>query len=104
MAILDNGFNYTHISTNTTTAVRTGPCVLHAVAINKAGASANVATVYDDVSGGTTTPVAVIDTTRAGLGYIQYDITLLNGLQVVTGTGTAGDLTICWTPIMVTTA
>ena len=104
MGILDNGFNYTHISTNTTTAIRTGPCVLHAIAVNKAGASANVATVYDAVAGATTVTVAVIDTTRAGLGYIQYDITLLNGLQIVTGTGTAADLTVCWTPIMVTTA
>ncbi len=99
MALLDNGFNYTHIAANGTSAIRTGPCVLHAIAVNKAGGSSNIATVYDDVTAGTTTPVAIIDTTRAGLGYIQYDVTLRNGLQVVVGTGTAGDLTICWTPI-----
>ena len=99
MAILDNGFNYTHIASNTTTAIRTGPCVLHAVAVNKAGASSNTATINDNAAGGTSNAVAIIDTTRAGLGYIQYDITLYNGLQVVTGTGTAPDLTICWTPL-----
>lgn len=99
MSVLADGFNYTHITANGTTAIRTGPCVLHAVSVNKAGASANTATVYDAVAGATTVTVAIIDTTRAGLGYIEYDITLLNGLQVVVATGTAADLTICWKPL-----
>jgi hypothetical protein len=99
MAILDNGFNYTHIAANGTSAIRTGPCVLHAVSVNKAGASSNTATVYDNATGGTSNTVAIIDTTRSGLGYIQYDVTLLNGLQVVVATGTAADLTICWSPL-----
>lgn len=103
MAILDNGFNYTHIASNTTTAIRTGPCVLHSIVVNKAGASANVATVYDAVAGATTVTFAVIDTTRASIGTLLYDATLLNGLQIVTATGTAPDMTVCWTPIMVTT-
>lgn len=99
MAILDNGFNYTHIAANGTTAIRTGPCVLHSIVINKAGASANVATVYDAVAGATTVTVAVLDTTRASVGTLLYNATLLNGLQVVMGTGTAADITVCWAPL-----
>lgn len=103
MSILDNGFNYTHISTNTTTAIRNGPCVLHSIVFNKPGASSNTATVYDAIAGATTVTLAVIDTTQTNIGTLLYDATLVNGLQIVTATGTAPDITVCWTPIMVTT-
>lgn len=85
---------YKHISTNTTTLVKTGPGVLSSVVINKAGASANIATVYDGIDA-TGTVIAIIDTTVARP--LEYNVAYLVGLTIVTATGTAADLTINYT-------
>ena len=82
---------YTRISTNTTTVVKSGAGTLKSININTAGASANVATVYDNTAGSGTV-IAVIDTTAKGTHH--YDIAFGTGLTIVTATGTAADLTV----------
>ena len=92
-------YEATHITTNATTdvvtaanaahAVQAGG-VLHAIAINTKGATANTATINVDGSA-----VAVVDTTST-LGTIVYDIGFNQSLQVVTASGTAADLTVIW--------
>lgn len=82
---------YKHITSNATTSIKALPGILRRIVINKAGASSNTATVYDssDTSGNV---IAVIDTTTART--IEFGVRCETGLCVVTGTGTAGDLTV----------
>ncbi len=82
-----------HISTNTTTTLKSGPCVLLAVTINSKGAG-NTATVFDSKTGSGKT-VAVIDTTQPGT--FHYNAQLDNGLTIVTANGTAADITVSYT-------
>lgn len=83
-----------HITTNATTTVKTGQGMLHSITINTKGASANVATVYDNTAGSGTV-LAVIDTT-SGVQTLFYDVVFQTGLTVVTATGTAADLTVAY--------
>lgn len=85
-------YQYTHISTNTTTVVRVGRGTLFAVVINTRGTTANTATIYDNVVGSGTV-IGVIDTT-ASVGTILYNVRVDVGITVVTATGGAADLTI----------
>lgn len=86
-----------HISTNTTTTALSGAGVLHAICINDQGAASNIATVYNNTAGSGTV-LAVIDTVTA-TGCLVYDIATSTGITVVTGTGTAGDLTVAYRAI-----
>lgn len=86
-----------HITSNATTLVYTGAGVLHTICINDQGASANIATV-DDALTATTPTLAVIDTVTT-IGCQLYDAAFSTGLTVVTGTGTAGDLTVTYRPL-----
>lgn len=80
------------ISANSTVVCKTGFGVFQAVVINKVGASANVATVYDALTA-TGTPIATIDTTAA-VGTLVYNVIVRTGVTVVVGTGTAANLTV----------
>lgn len=90
---------YSHITTNTSTGIKAHSqgmnyTKLNRVVVNKAGAAANTATIYDgDVATGDV--VAVIDTTVAGTKEFGK-LLLSKGLSVVTATGTAGDLTVVY--------
>lgn len=86
-------YSKTNIATNTTTQVLTGGGVLHTICVNTAGASANVASVYDAISG-TSPLVAAIDTTAKGC--YTYDAGMTTGIRVITATGSAGDLTVTY--------
>ncbi len=88
------GLSYKHISTSTTTLVKSGAGFLHAVCVNTKGASSNIATVDDAVTA-TTPTIAVIDTTL-GVGCETFDVAFIYGLTVVTATGTQADLTVSW--------
>lgn len=91
----------THITTNTTTNI-TGSgksAFLHTICINTKGATANTCTVNSTDSAGNATAIAVIDTTGATQCFI-YDIQLNGGLQIVTASGTAADLTVTWEALM----
>lgn len=85
---------YTHITTNTTTTLKSGGAHLRNITINKKGGSANTVTVYDSPTGSGTV-VAVIDTTAAG-GSFVYDVDLDDGLTIVTASGAAPDITVVW--------
>ena len=84
------------MNTNSTKLINTGPTLLHAVTINKKGATANVLTLYNGVDN-TATEKFVLDTT-AGVGQVPYDLTFDLGLYVELATGTAADLVITWLP------
>jgi hypothetical protein len=85
---------YNHISTNATTVVKSGAGVVHSITINTKGASANIATVYDNTAGSGTV-IAIIDTT-GNVGTIILDVGFYTGLTVVTATGTSADITVSY--------
>jgi len=96
MALIEQGYTFKNLAANATTVIRTGKGVLHAITINKKGASANVCTVYDALTA--TNPIATIDTT-VDYGTLLYDVQFNTGLTVVMGTGTAADITVSWVPV-----
>ncbi len=84
---------YVHVNTNATTVVKPAPGNLVSVCVNKLGASANTATIYDNTAGSGTV-IAVIDTVGTGPACKNYNLAFTTGLTVVTATGTAADLTV----------
>src|SRR5579871_487213 len=92
LELICGGGSYAHIASNTTTTVKFGAGVLQSITINTKGASANVATVYDNTAGSGTV-IAVIDTT-AGVVSLPFNVNFSTGLTIVTATGTAPDITV----------
>lgn len=88
---VNNG--YAHVSSNTTTTIKSGSGILSTVCLNKAGIT-NTATLYDNTAGSGTV-IAVIDTTLT-VGTRAYDAVFSTGLTVVTSGGTAADLTLSY--------
>lgn len=88
-------FNGTHLNANGTTTLRTGPGVLHAVALNTKGAAANTLTLYDNTAASGTV-IAVIDTVNLNTNMLLYDVAFAIGLTAILATGTAADVTISW--------
>jgi hypothetical protein len=86
--------SFSHIASNATTLVKSGAGVLTAIVVNTSGASSNIATIYDSLTGSGTV-IAILDTTSKGT--YNYNVAFSNGLTVVTTTGTAGDLTVTYT-------
>lgn len=97
MALIEQGYTYTNLAANATTVIRSGKGILHSITVNKAGASSNVCTVYDNTAA-SGTKIATIDTVNATPNLI-YDVQFNTGLTVVIGTGTAADVTVSWTPV-----
>jgi hypothetical protein len=92
-----DAFSTTRITTNATTANITGGAVgalLHGVIVAQKGATGNLATIYDATTA-TGTPIMVLDTTSQ-VGFVPIDRYMLNGITVVTATGTAGELIVVW--------
>ena len=91
------GYNYTHITTDTTTLVKTGPGILHSIIINTHGASATVE--FDDALTHTSPVMGIITCPSTITGAIpialEYDVLFSTGLSVTTGTATL-DATIVW--------
>ena len=50
-------YNYTHLTAAEAAQVRSGPGILRSITVNDATTSA-VVTVYDNLTGGTSTPIA----------------------------------------------
>jgi hypothetical protein len=84
---------FQNIAANGTTTLKSGKGWLRGVTINKAGASANTLTLYDNTAG-SGTKIATIDTT-VGIEF-NYDLQFNTGLTVVLATGTAADVTVTW--------
>ncbi len=93
-AVEETGRLFNHISTLTTTTVKSGAGFLHTVTINTKGASANVITVYDSLTASGTV-IGVIDGT-AGPVTFTYDAAFSIGLTFLTATGTAADITVTY--------
>jgi hypothetical protein len=74
-------------------ALKSGAGVLASVTINTKGATANVLTLYDSLTHGTGTTLAVIDTTSA-VTTLLYNVAFSTGLSASLATGTAADVTI----------
>lgn len=86
--------SFAHISTATTTTVKTGAGILHSITVNTLGTVASTATVYDNTSGSGTV-IAVINTLALS-GSFVLDVAFSTGLTIVT-TGTAApDLTVSY--------
>jgi hypothetical protein len=88
------GYNYTHMTTATTTQIKTGSGILHSIVVNKpiAGilefddALSNTAPVIGIMTIGTVTNMAPFT--------VVYDVAFATGLSITTGQAT--DLTIVW--------
>lgn len=88
--------HYVHVAANgngDNVAPGGGPCNLAAIVINTKGATANTLTIYDSLTHGTGTTVAVIDTTAA-VGALPYRADLEVGCSYSLATGTAADVTL----------
>ncbi|MCA1832561.1 MAG: hypothetical protein LC750_07490 [Actinobacteria bacterium] len=88
---VESSFLFSNITTATTTTIKSGAGLLHAVVINTRGV-ASTATVYDNTAG-SGTKIATIDTTLSTTAFL-YDAAFATGLTVVT-VGTA-DLTFTY--------
>jgi hypothetical protein len=90
-------YNYTHITTDATTVIKTGAGLLHSVCINTPVASETV--TIDDATSATTPTIAVLTIpatiTSAMPQCVIYDVVFSTGLTVVTATA-AGDITVSW--------
>lgn len=93
---VEHQFSATHITTATTTTVKSGGGLLHAIIIGK-GVATGVITVYDNTAGSGT----VLSAITFGAALLTdppllatYDIRFVTGLTIVTSQATA--LTIVW--------
>lgn len=86
------GPKFKHISTATTTLVRTGPGILQSVFVSTGGAG-STATVYDGVDA-TGAVIAVINT--AVQVSLFYGVPVSTGICVVTASGTPADITVTY--------
>lgn len=91
---LPTGTARAHINSNATTTIKAAPGTLYQVCINTKGATANVATIYDNTAGSGTV-IGVLDTTSQVV-CMTYNTAFVTGLTVVTATGTAADLTVTY--------
>jgi hypothetical protein len=95
MAFTPTGaINYSNLSANGTTTVKSGAGLLHSLCINTKGATGNTATLYDNTSG-SGTKIATIDTT-AQVQTLLYDVGFTTGLTIVLATGTSADITVSY--------
>ena len=87
--------SFSHITTNTTTTVKSGAGVLRRIVINNKGSGANTLTIYDNTSGSGTT-IGIIDTVDGVSGHFEYGVSFSTGLTIVTANGTAADVTVIY--------
>ena len=90
-------FDLMHLAASGTHDLSQNPgAYLHSITIN--GGTAGAVTVYNDTTGGTTSPVAVIAAAAAATpaGTKTYDVALTNGLQIVLAANT--DITVSYLP------
>jgi len=88
------GHSYTHISTSTTTVVKSGAGVLHNISINTLGTVASTTTIYDNTAGSGTV-IGVINSLTLSGAFI-LDIAFSTGLTIVTTGTVAPDVTVSY--------
>lgn len=94
LKVLTMGFLYRSVTTSTTTLVKTGAGVLHAVIVNAKGTVASAVTVYDALTA-TGTPIATIDSLNLS-GTFSFDIAFSTGLTIVTTGTVAPNITVSY--------
>lgn len=87
--------SFSHITTNTTTTVKSGAGVLRRIVINTKGSTSNTLTIYDNTTGSGTV-IGVIDTVNGASGHFEYGVNFSTGLTIVTANGTAADVTVIY--------
>lgn len=92
--VVPAGYTYSHISTATTTTVKSGAGVLHTITVNGLGTVASSTTVYDNTAASGTV-IAIINTLAGQTSYI-YDIAFGTGLTLVTTGTVAPDITVSY--------
>lgn len=89
-----------NLKANASTIVKEGPGRLGFININKIGATGNTLAIYDGLdTSGTITPTVLlgtIDTTVAAAPTRIYDVVFQQGLLIVIASGTAADVTVCF--------
>jgi hypothetical protein len=86
--------NYSNLSANGTTTIKSGSGWLHSITINSKGATGNTATLYDNTAA-SGTKIATIDTTSQ-IQTLLFDVAFSTGLTIVLATGTSADLTVSY--------
>lgn len=94
-AVEEAGRTYSHISTSTTTTVKSGAGFLHTINVNALGTVASTVTIYDNTAGSGTV-IAVLNTLTIGQGSYTYDIAFSTGLTLVTTGTVAPDITVSY--------
>jgi hypothetical protein len=87
------GYSFTNITTSTTTVIKAGPGVLHAVCVNTPAATGTFQ-MYDNTAG-SGTKIGLITSFASVSGCFIYDVAFSTGLTVVTATATP-DFTVSW--------
>lgn len=90
----EGGHSFAHISTATTTTVKSGAGYLHTLSVNGLGTVASTTTVYDNTAGSGTV-IAVINTLAGQESYV-YDVAFATGLTIVTTGTVAPDITVSY--------
>jgi hypothetical protein len=86
-------FKYTNITTDTTTTVKSGIGLLHAVVINTAAAT-EVITIFDNTAA-SGTKIGTITVVAGQAVTVFYDVGFNTGLTIQTATA-ASDITVVW--------
>jgi hypothetical protein len=86
-------YTYTHISTDATTQIKSGPGIMHTLCVNSPAATETI-TIYDSLTGSGSI-MAVVTLTASTQSCFAYDIAFGTGLTIVTAIA-AGDLTVTW--------
>lgn len=87
-------YSFSHISTSTTTTVKSGAGVLHAISVNTKGTVASIITVYDNTAGSGTV-IGVVDSLNLSGAFI-FDVIFATGLTLVTTGTVAPDITVSY--------
>lgn len=89
--MFDGSYNYNNISTATTTLVKTGTGVLHAITINTTAAA--IITIYDSLLG-SGTKIGTIAASPAIGSTFRFDVAFITGLTIVTAG--SSDITVSY--------
>lgn len=87
-------YSFTGITTSTTTTVKSGAGILHAVTINTKGTVASTITIYDNTAG-SGTKIGIIDSLNLS-GAFFFDVAFATGLTLVTTGTLAPDITVSY--------
>lgn len=94
-AAATGGYSFSHISTSTTTTVKSGAGTLHTININSLGTVASTITVFDNTAGSGTV-IAVLNSLTIGQGCYTFDVAFATGLTLVTTGTVAPDVTVSY--------